>query len=85
MKRDLVESINAARRAAGFLTLEEMLALSENNNNFLDPFSILISKGVRLGHGNTFYPGCTIKAEKSAEITIGGRQPVSRRNSHGSV
>ncbi|QDG77305.1 AraC family transcriptional regulator [Labrenzia sp. PHM005] len=71
MNLDLIGSINAARQAAGFLSLEETVALGERGNRILDPFSILISNGVHLGEGNTIYPGCTLRAEGEAEIVIG--------------
>lgn len=71
MQLDLIASVNAARQAAGFLTVEETVALGEGGNQILDPFSVLISERVKLGSGNTLYPGCTIKAADNAEIVIG--------------
>lgn len=64
------ELINKARLAAGFLTVVETMALMDNGNLLLDPFSILISKGVRLGADNVLYPGVTVKASGEARIMI---------------
>jgi hypothetical protein len=72
MRADIIGPIDSVRRAAGYLTFDETIALGRDGNRILDPFSILISKGVCLGAGNTLYPGCTIRAVGSAEVTIGG-------------
>jgi hypothetical protein len=46
----MIEKVNQQRREAGFLTVEEML---ESDNLFYDLFSVLISRNVFLGKGNT--------------------------------
>ncbi|MEP2757783.1 MAG: AraC family transcriptional regulator [Hyphomicrobiales bacterium] len=71
MTPELVTTIDAARQSAGFLTISETLELASNGNKILDPFSVLISEGVKLGTGNTLYPGVTILARKNAKIIIG--------------
>jgi acetyltransferase-like isoleucine patch superfamily enzyme len=64
-------AIDAQRRALGFLTIAEALALTARGNAVLDPHSILISAAARVGGGNRFYPGVTIQVETGAEIAIG--------------
>lgn len=64
-------AIDRQRRALGFLTIAETLALTERGNVVLDPHSILISATARIGGGNRFYPGVTIQAGIGAEISIG--------------
>lgn len=71
MKLELLDQINCARRAAGFLSVEEILSLSDSGNQILDPFSVLISKRVTFGEGNRIYPGVTIQAAGDAEVHIG--------------
>ncbi len=71
MNLELVGSINKARKAAGFLTVEETVAFCQDGNQILDPFSVLIPAGVKLGTGNTIYPGCTLRATGEAEMVIG--------------
>lgn len=64
-------AIDAIRVQAGFLTLEETLRLGEQGNVILDPFSVLISRGISLGGGNTFYPQTTLETRQSATIHCG--------------
>lgn len=64
-------AIDRQRRALGFLTVAETLALTARGNAILDPHSILISATARIGGNNRFYPGVTVEAGDGAEITIG--------------
>lgn len=65
-----LEPINKARIAAGFLTIEETMALMDNGNLLLDPFSILVSKGVCLGENNLIYPGVALQASGEGKVEI---------------
>jgi hypothetical protein len=64
----MIEKVNEQRYLLGFLTLEEML---ESENTFLDPFSILISRHIVLGKGNTFYPSTVLQTLEQGSITLG--------------
>ena len=64
-------AIDRQRRALGFLTVAETLALAAGGNVVLDPHSILISSAARIGGDNRFYPGVTIEAGTGAAIAIG--------------
>jgi len=66
-----IEPINKARIAAGFLTVEETLALMDNGNLIPDPFSTLVSRGVLLGENNLIYPGVTLQASGEGKVVIG--------------
>src|SRR5690606_988418 len=64
--------MDAQRRAAGFLTLAELVALSvATDSTVFDPFSTLITSGVILGRGNVFYPNVVIEAQEQAQVQIG--------------
>lgn len=63
--------LDKVRHDHGYLTLAETLALIDEGNAVLDPFSILIGRGVALGSRNTFYPNVTIACEAGGTIAIG--------------
>jgi len=65
------DALDRIRTGQGYLTLAETLALAERNNAVLDPFSLLIGRGVTIGSGNMFYPNVMIGGEGA--ITIGDR------------
>lgn len=67
----LFAAINKQRADAGYLTLNELLALADTDNVVFDPFSTLISRLVTLGDGNQFFPNCHIKAMASGAIAVG--------------
>lgn len=68
---DVLERISALRQSRGFLTPEELLALSTRGNVIHDPFSTLISSRVRLGAGNVIYPNVVIECGDLGVIVIG--------------
>lgn len=59
MPDPVISSIDKTRLEAGYLSVTELLGAA-HQNTFLDPFSILISRSVILGEGNTFYPNVLI-------------------------
>ncbi|WP_269581253.1 AraC family transcriptional regulator [Roseibium sp. Sym1] len=65
----LLQKIDAARLACGFLTVEAMMEVLDGNH-VLDPFSTLVSAGVAFGKGNILYPGVTLKTSGSANLTF---------------
>jgi hypothetical protein len=65
------DAADRQRRALGFLTIAETLALAARGNQILDPHSILIAAAARIGSGNRFYPGVTVEAGAGAAIAIG--------------
>ncbi|MBM3572017.1 MAG: hypothetical protein FJX52_06585 [Alphaproteobacteria bacterium] len=64
-------AIDQQRRARGFLSIAETLALAERGNDVLDPYAVLISAVAAIGGGNRFYPGVVIEAQPGGSIKIG--------------
>ena len=62
--------MDAVRLKAGYLAIEGILLLSRTNVIF-DPFSVLISKDVRIGENNTIYPTVRIDSGTDGTIEIG--------------
>jgi carbonic anhydrase/acetyltransferase-like protein (isoleucine patch superfamily) len=73
MQPDLLSALNLPRRAAGLLTLEEVLELASSGNVIFDPFSVLISRHARIGRGNVFHPCVTVSCAAGAELRVGDR------------
>ena len=67
---ELLARTDAQRRAQGLLTPGELLALGDRDNVVLDPFSVLVSRQVRLGRSNRLEPGVVILCG-AGEIEIG--------------
>jgi hypothetical protein len=66
-----IATLDRIRTARGFLTVAETLALTDSGNVVLDPFSLLVSRGVRIGGGNVFYPGVTLICDAGGTIVVG--------------
>jgi hypothetical protein len=62
--------LDRMRADHGYLSLAETLALARRGNTVFDPFSLLISRGVRIGRGNVFYPAVTLAREADGRISI---------------
>lgn len=69
MPLDLTK-LDRQRREQGYLTVSEVFALIEAGTIILDPFSLLLGRHVRIGHGNVFYPTVSIWCDEASEITI---------------
>lgn len=65
-----ISRIDQQRVAQGFLTVAEMLELTETGNVILDFFSVLISKEAVIGSDNVFYPNVVIEVRNGGSITI---------------
>lgn len=65
------DHIKYTREAKDFLGLEEVLATVGKINTILDPYSILISQGVKVGTGNVFYPNVVIERTGDGTLEIG--------------
>jgi acetyltransferase-like isoleucine patch superfamily enzyme len=70
----VLAAIDAARREAGFCTLDELAALARSCR-ILDPFSTLISRALEIAAGNVLYPGVVLQADPGAQVVI-GRQNI---------
>jgi UDP-3-O-[3-hydroxymyristoyl] glucosamine N-acyltransferase len=70
MKRAL-KSMNMFRNANGYYSIEELINNVGVNNTIVDPFSVLISRSVSLGKGNTIYPSVILHAEDGSGLRIG--------------
>lgn len=59
------------REAMGYRTLAELLELIEAGNRIPDVFSVLISRHVAVGTGNTFYPSVVLECREDASLRLG--------------
>ncbi|MCY0999959.1 hypothetical protein OWM54_22745 [Myxococcus sp. MISCRS1] len=73
MRLELLAALDAPRRSAGLLTVTEVLALADTGNVIYDPFSVLISRHLKLGEGNVLYPCVTLTCAPTAELRLGNR------------
>src|SRR6185295_17094533 len=64
--------LDRMRRDLGYLTVEETLR-HVKDNVVLDPFSLLIGRGVVIGGRNVFYPNVTLTLGEGGAISIGDR------------
>jgi carbonic anhydrase/acetyltransferase-like protein (isoleucine patch superfamily) len=62
---------NDARLRLGFLTVEQTIALAQQQVTILDPGSTLISSGVVLTAGIVIWPGVTLQCGGEGRIRIG--------------
>src|SRR5690606_31622546 len=64
--------IDEQRSSQGFLTLSEVLKLTDDQGNtILDPFSVLISVYAKIGNNNIFYPNVIVQADDKGTLEIG--------------
>lgn len=77
----IIDQIDLQRQQSGFLTVTQVLALADQGNRILDPFSVLISQNCKIGTDNLFYPNVTLEADPPSHIQIGDRN-VFYQNSH---
>lgn len=70
MNMEIIEYLNNIRRKSGFLLINEVLELAKYNAIY-DVYSILISRYVLIGKGNTIYPNVTIECNDENGIIIG--------------
>ncbi len=66
-----ISLLNNVREANGFLSLDEIIDLVAVDNIVYDCFSLLISKKVKIGKNNVFYPNVIISCGNDSELTIG--------------
>lgn len=70
INQELLSMIDQQRNTNGFLSVSELLSLGERKNIVFDPFSVLISSGVKIGHKNIFYPNTIIEIRDNGAISI---------------
>jgi acetyltransferase-like isoleucine patch superfamily enzyme len=66
-----LDRLDRARRDAGFLTIRDVLETVAGANCVLDPFSLLVGPGVRIGRGNLLHPGVTLATAGGGSIVLG--------------
>ncbi|MCA0454824.1 MAG: hypothetical protein LCI00_12700 [Chloroflexi bacterium] len=72
MSKTLLAQIDMQRTSRGFMSVTELLeTLGSEANIILDPFSTLVSKDVKIGSGNIFYPNVIIEIQNEGTISIG--------------
>ena len=67
----LLDRLDVSRRAAGLLTVRCILETVAHDNAVLDPFSLLVAAGVRIGRGNVFHPSVELITSDGGQIEIG--------------
>jgi acetyltransferase-like isoleucine patch superfamily enzyme len=68
----LLAKIDAQRTSRGFMSVTELLEkLSSEKNVVLDPFSVLVSRDVKIGNGNILYPNVIIETQNEGTISVG--------------
>ncbi|WP_405365759.1 hypothetical protein [Kitasatospora sp. NBC_00039] len=60
----LEERVARMRRERGLLTPGELMDLADQGVVVLDPFSVIVSRRVRLHPGNVLYPGVVIECDE---------------------
>ncbi len=73
MANNLTNLIDKQRIAFGLVSIIEAMQTIGATNTLLDPFSLLVSRTVKIGAGNTFYPNVSIIALEEGVIEIGDR------------
>ena len=68
---ELLKAIDRSRKRAGFLSLDELVALEDGGNVIFDPFSTLISRRAVIGKHNVFHPNTRADCHGSATLHIG--------------
>lgn len=77
----IIDQIDQQRQQTGFLTVSEVLALTDQGNRILDPFSVLISQNCQIGQNNLFYPNVTLEADPASHIQVGDEN-IFYNNTH---
>lgn len=68
---DLLKSIDRSRQRAGYLPLNQMLALEDAGNVIFDPLSTLISSRASIGKDNVFHPNVRAECHDKGTLRIG--------------
>ncbi|MER7702861.1 GNAT family N-acetyltransferase [Kitasatospora sp. NPDC097605] len=63
--------LDRLRRERGLLTPTELLELAEYGVAVLDPFSVIVSRRVKLGPDNVLYPGVVIECDERSRCAVG--------------
>lgn len=71
MSADLIPIIDATRKAQGFLTIAETLALSDRGTIIHDPFSTLIARTAQIGRDTIFFPNTQVVCAPGRGVRIG--------------
>lgn len=66
-----MDQFDNTRHELQFLTVGAVRQMVAIENNVLDPYSLIISRDVQIGTGNTFYPNVIIERTGDAELSIG--------------
>ena len=67
----VIEHMDGHRAANGYHTIEELITVIGARNTIIDPFSVLISRNVTIGRGNTISSGVAFIADSSSTMRIG--------------
>ncbi|MEU6231909.1 hypothetical protein [Kitasatospora sp. NPDC047058] len=64
------ERLDRIRRERGLLTPAELMELADRGVVVLDPFSVIVSRHVRLHPGNVLYPGAVIECDERSGCLV---------------
>ncbi|WP_430474246.1 hypothetical protein ACQ0MK_20810 [Thalassospira lucentensis] len=67
----IVERLDRARLAMGYLSIAQTMALADQGNVILDPFSTLISHHITIGTDNIFHPNTRITTHSPNLLSVG--------------
>lgn len=67
----LLRASDETRAQQGFLTLQEMMSLSNRGNIIFDPMSVFISKHAVIGSGNRFFPTVLVECSEPGHLVVG--------------
>jgi carbonic anhydrase/acetyltransferase-like protein (isoleucine patch superfamily) len=68
--------VDDARKATGFLTVAETIALVHGGVRVLDPFSTLVSAGTEVGAETVLYPGVVLQRDPASTLLLGCRNVI---------
>ena len=66
----LLDKMDDLRNQQGYMTLHEVMNLTERGNVIFDPFSVLISRKCQIGSNNYFFPSISLFCGEEAELII---------------
>ncbi len=67
----IIEQLDRTRLAMGYRSIAQTMALADQGNVILNPFSTLISHHAKIGNDNIFHPNTCLSAHASSLLSVG--------------
>ena len=74
---ELLGRADHARAQLGLMTIAEILELTRSGNIILDPWSLLVARGVTIGSENVLGPAISLLCGHDARLVIGDRNELA--------